>query len=251
MSEITRAEVCVAAVADAWRGDGEIAASPMGLVPLVGARLARATFAPDLLLSDGETLFIEGNWAVGSKADPEQVEGWVPFRRIFDLAWAGRRHVMMGASQIDRYGNTNISAIGSYDRPTRQLLGVRGAPGNTISHTTSYWIPRHSRRVFVPAVDTVSGIGNDRAAELPKASAARHELRRVVTNLAVLDFAGSGQMRLASVHPGATVEEVQQETGFDLVIEGEVPTTRLPDEHELDLIRTVLDPSGLRNKEVR
>ena len=57
---------------------------------------------------------------------------------------------MMGAAQIDQLGNENISCIGPWDRPKAQLLGVRGAPGNTVNHATSYWVPRHSPRVFVP-----------------------------------------------------------------------------------------------------
>ena len=89
----------------------------------------------------------------------------MPFRTIFDLVWHGKRHVMMIPSQVDRYGNMNISAIGDYRRPTVQLLGVRGAPGNSVCHPTSYWVPRHSTRVFVPRVDMVSGVGNDRAAQ--------------------------------------------------------------------------------------
>ena len=71
-----------------------------------------------------------------------------------------------------------------------QLLGMRGAPGNTVNHTTSYWIPNHSATVFVPKVDVVSGVGYDRAAELGDWVRAHHEIRHVVTNLAVLDFGG-------------------------------------------------------------
>jgi acyl CoA:acetate/3-ketoacid CoA transferase beta subunit len=163
MSGFSRADVCVLACADAWRGDGEIAASPMGTVPAIGARLARATFEPDLLLSDGEAYFVTGVWPVGS-APTGAVEGYIPFRSIFDIAWGGKRHVMMGPSQIDRYGNANISALGDFARPTRQLLGVRGAPGNTVSHATSYWVSKHLARCFVPKVDVVSGVGYDSAA---------------------------------------------------------------------------------------
>ena len=246
MSDATRAEVCAVACADAWRGDGEILASPMALVPSLGARLARETFAPDLLLSDGEASFVAGPWALGAPP-PATVEGWIPYRAIFDLVWSGRRHVMMGASQIDAYGNTNISCIGDFDRPASQLLGVRGAPGNTVNHPTSYWIPRHSTRVFVTTVDMVSGVGNDRAA----GEAGRyHQLRRVVTDLAVLDFqTADGRMRLASVHPGVTVADVQAATGFPLEA-GDVEQTRLPTAEELTLIREVLDPRRLREKEV-
>ena len=243
---VTRAEVCAIACAEAFRGDGEILVSPMALVPSLGARLARETFEPDLLLTDGEASYVAGPWPLGGRP-PSTVEAWVPFRSIFDLAWAGRRHVMMGASQVDRFGNQNISCIGDFSMPKRQLLGVRGAPGNTVCHTTSYWVPKHSPRVFVPTVDMVSGVGNDRA----EGEAARfHDLRVVISDLGVMDFrTPDGAMRLASVHPGVTVEQVQEATGFELVLD-DVPETRVPTEEELRLIREVLDPKGLRDREV-
>jgi acyl CoA:acetate/3-ketoacid CoA transferase beta subunit len=242
----TRAEVCAVACAEVFRGDGEILVSPMGLLPSLGARLARETFAPDLLLTDGEATYVTGTWPIDAPP-PATAEGWIPYRSIFDLLWAGRRHVMMGASQIDRYGNQNISCIGDHARPTVQLLGVRGAPGNTVNHPTSYWVPKHSPRVFVPQVDMVSGVGYDRAT----GEAARfHCIRRVVTDLAVLDFGGpSGTMRLVSTHPGVGVDEVQAATGFDLVTDG-ATETRLPTDEELHLIREVLDPRSLRSREV-
>ncbi len=235
----TRAEVCVVACAEAWRGDGAILASPMGLIPSLGARLARLTFAPDLLLTDGEAYLVGENG---------ETEGWLPYRQVFTMLAAGRRHVMMGAAQIDRHGNQNISAIGDWKRPKAQLLGVRGAPGNTVNHPVSYWIPRHSPRVFTPRVDMVSGVGYDRGA---------CELRVVVTNLAVLDFGLDSEgmaervMRLRSVHPGVEVAEVVAATGFPLAVPDEVPVTRWPAEEELELIRGRLDPAGARERELR
>ncbi|HVQ92950.1 MAG TPA: CoA-transferase [Mycobacteriales bacterium] len=251
MSDPTRAEVCVVACAEAWRGDGEIVASPMGTIPTIGARLARATFEPDLVLSDGEALYVAGTWPVGEPA-PGPVEGWVPYRAVFDLAWGGRRHVMMGPSQIDRFGNANISVIGDFARPTRQLVGVRGAPGNTVNHPTSYWLPKHRTRSFVSRVDMVSGVGYDEAAKAGPAASRFLQLRRVVTNLAVLDFdTPDHAMRLASVHPGVTVDEVVANTGFQLAIGADVPQTRMPTAAELRLIRTVIDPHGARYREVQ
>jgi acyl CoA:acetate/3-ketoacid CoA transferase beta subunit len=243
---VTRAEVCVVACAEAWRGDGATLASPMGLIPSLGARLARCTFAPDLLLSDGEALLLAPD--PPSRGGGGTVEGWLPFRSVFTVVAAGRRHVMMGAAQLDRYGNQNISCIGDWARPKAQLLGVRGAPGNTVNHPVSYWVPRHSRRVFVEAVDMVCGVGYDRAAA---ASAVFHELRVVVTNLAVLDFqAPDHTMRLRSLHPGVTLPEVVDATGFALGVPDPVPVTRLPTAAELELIRGQLDPSGLRDREL-
>lgn len=246
----SRAEVCVVACADAFRDDGEILASAFGVIPTIGVRLARHTFAPDLLLSDGEAYLVRGTWAVGAPP-PREIESWVPFRTVFDLLWHGRRHVMMIPSQVDRYGNTNISAIGDYLRPKAALIGVRGAPGNTVHHATSYWVPRHSPRVFVPEVDMVCGVGHDRAAQAGPAVFRRHDLRHIVTNLAVFDYhPDHGTVRLASVHPGVSVEEVQAATGFPLPVEHEVPETRLPTPEELRLIREVLDPHRLRDREV-
>jgi acyl CoA:acetate/3-ketoacid CoA transferase beta subunit len=237
MSEVTRAEYCVVACAEAWRGAAEILASPMGLIPSLGARLAKRTFAPDLLLTDGEAMIVGLDGTV---------EGWLPYRRHLELVTGGRRHVMMGASQIDRYGNQNISCIGDWAKPARQLLGVRGAPVNTLNNPTSYWIPKHSRRVFVEKVDMVCGVGHDRAG-----GARHHRLARVVSDLGVFDFATPDRaMRLASVHPGVTVERVREATGFDLVVPDEVPCTREPTAEELRLIREVIDPGAARAREV-
>ncbi|MGW4868634.1 CoA-transferase subunit beta [Streptomyces chartreusis] len=237
MTEVTRAEYCVIACAEAWRDAGEVLASPMGLIPSVGARLARLTFSPDLLLTDGEALLVTPDGTV---------EGWLPYRRHLALVTGGRRHVMMGASQIDRYGNQNISCIGDWERPKRQLLGVRGAPVNTLNNPTSYWIPRHSRRVFVEKVDMVCGVGYDHAA-----GARYHRIPRVVSDLGVFDFATPDRsMRLASLHPGVTLEQVREATSFELAVPDDVPRTRQPTAEELRLIREVIDPGNTRAREV-
>ncbi|RKN65351.1 CoA-transferase [Streptomyces klenkii] len=245
-----RAEVCVVACAEAWRGDGEVLAAPMGVVPSIGARLARLTFAPDLLLTDGEALLVADVPALGARA--RTVEGWLPYRRHLALVAGGRRHVMMGAAQLDRHGNQNISCIGDWRRPSRQLLGVRGAPANTLNNPTSYWIPRHSPRVLVEKVDMVSGVGYDRAAAAGPSATRFHRIPRVVTDLAVLDFETPDRtMRVRSLHPGVTAAEVRAATGFPLELPGDVPRTRLPTPEELRLIREVIDPDGLRAREVR
>ena len=242
------ADVVAVACAEAWRGDGEIFASGMGVMPMLGARLARATFEPDLLVSDGEAFFVSGDLPIGS--NDKVIEGYIPFRSVFDTLWGGRRHVMMGASQIDRFGNTNIANIGPWSKPKAQLLGVRGGPGNTVNNATSFFIPKHQASVFVPAVDMVSGVGYDRARALGGFIAARHDLRRVVTNLAVLDFNGPDHsLRLVSVHPGVDVDAVIANTGFALDIPADVPTSRGPTAEEAAVIE-YLDPRGLRHREL-
>lgn len=201
----------ILACADVFRGDGEIMASPMGKVPRLGAHLARATFEPDLVLTDGVSTVVD--------VDGRR-EGWMPYRKVFDVLWRGKRHVLMGAAQLDRFGNQNISCVGDHAQPKVQLLGARGAPGNTIYHATSYHVPKHSRRVFVPEVDFVCGVGTDRGAA---------EIRYVISDLGVFDFkSADGGMRLVSLHPGKTVEEVRDGTGFDVHVPETVPETRGP-----------------------
>ena len=165
---------------------------------------------------------------------------------------AGRRHVMMGASQLDQFGNQNISCIGDWARPKAQLLGVRGAPGNTVNHPISYWVPRHSPRVVRPEpVDMVCGVGYDRRPGSGRPRPGSTSSGVVVTNLAVLDFQTPDHaMRLRSVHPGVTVADVLEATGFPLVIPDDVPDTRLPTAAELALIRgPTSDPDGRRDRE--
>lgn len=238
---VRRADVCAVAVAECFRGDGEILANPIGTIPRVGGLLARLAFEPDLVLTDGEAMLVDAAGAV---------EAWNPYRAMFDVVWSGRRHVMMGASQLDPYGNHNFAAIGPLGRPRVQLLGFRGAPGNTVNDVTSYWVPRHSPRVFVERVDVVTGVGYDRAAAAGPAATRFHGLRRVVSDLAVLDFAGAGRrMRLVSVHPGVSVDEVVAATGFALEVPAEVATSREPTAPERALLEEV-DPAGERYAEV-
>jgi len=247
MNAATRAEVAIAACSDLFRGDGEILASPTGTIPTIGARLARLTHAPELLLSDGEaTLYTD----VPAVDEPfREPEAALSYRQLFELIAAGRRHVVMGAAQLDRHGNQNLSAIGARERPARQLLGARAAATNTVNHATSYWIPRHAPRVFVERVDVVTGIGTDRARA---AGATRHhDIRRIVTDLAVLDLSGpGGTVAVVSTHPGVELEQVQAATGFALSIPGDIAVTRRPEPEELRLIRDVLDPRRLRDREV-
>lgn len=244
---ITRAEVCAVACAEIFRDAGEIFASPMSPMAQLGARLAKLTFEPDLLISDGEAFFLAETPPIGGKAP---VEGWIPFRKVFDVLASGRRHVVMGANQIDRYGNQNLSAFGPLQQPTRQMFGVRGAPGNTINHPTSYWVGRHTRRVFGEKVDIVAGVGYDKVD--PDNPAFRfHHIHRVVSNLGVFDFNGPDHtMRALSLHPGVTAGEVAENTSFEIADLGTAEESRLPTTEELRIIREVLDPKKIRDREV-
>ena len=244
------ADICTVACAESFRGDGQIFCNPIGTLPVLGGRLARATFEPGLVYTDTVSMAILGDYPVGEKLDPV-VESYTPYRTIFDIVWSGKRHVMMGASQIDMWGNQNIAAIGDFQKPKAQLLGLRGAPGNLINHATSYFVPNHSVKSFVKEVDVVSGPGYDKLSQLGPQSSRFFDLRCVISNLGVFDFkTPDNRMRIRTLHPGVSLEDVVENTGFELAVEGQPDTTREPLESELALLNDVLDPKGLRFKEV-
>jgi acyl CoA:acetate/3-ketoacid CoA transferase beta subunit len=246
-----RADVCCVEIAECFRGDGEIVANPIGTIPMIGGRLARASFEPDLVMTDGEAMLVANDEATDFSGG-KIVEAYNPYRSMFDVVWSGRRHVIMGGSQIDQHGNQNFAAVGAdYARPKVQLLGFRGAPGNTVNHVTSYWVPKHTPQVLVERVDVVTGVGYDRAAGLPVTTRAMHEIRRVVTNLCTLDFeTPDRRMRLRSLHPGVTVADVVEATGFALVIPGDIRESREPTDDELRLLAEVIDVAETRYAEV-
>lgn len=251
-TEATLDEIVVTAIAEAFRGDGEILCNPIGVVPVCGGRLARASFEPDLMLTDTVSYLIANTLPVGDPNAPKVVEGYIPFRSIFDAVWTGRRHVVMGASQIDMYGNQNFAAIGDPNKPKAQLLGMRGAPGNAINHAVTYWIPNHSKQVFVDKVDVVSAPGYDAIRRLNPETGKYFEIRRVVTNLGVFDFkTDDNRMRVVSRHPGVTIDQIVDATTFELVIDGDVPESRVPTDDELRVLREEIDPKGLRKSEFR
>ena len=226
--------------------------SPFGTIPALGARLAKRTFSPDIVLTDGEAALMVGAPPIAARPAELVREAAMPYRTVFDVVWSGRRNMMMMASQIDRTGNQNISAIGPHAKPKVQLVGVRGAPGNSVNHPTSYWVPDHTVRTFVEQVDVVSGVGYARAAAAGAGATRFHDIPRVVSNLGVFDFETPDRtMRLRSHHPGVTVDDIVAATGFALTVPDDVAETRLPTPEELELIRVVLDPGSLRDREVQ
>jgi len=248
--DYTLAELCIVAAAQAWRDDGEVLASGIGLVPRLAASLAKLTFNPALMMTDSECMLVAEPVPVGRRAAGYEpvFEGWMPYSRTFDLLWAGRRHAMVGPVQIDRYGQSNLSLVGEYAKPKAAFLGVRGFPGNSVNHANSMFVPNHSTRVFVSGeVDMVGGAGYNPARWPGGRKPLGLDLRLIVTDLGVLDFKGPDHaIRVASLHPSVGFDQVQEATGFPLLRADPLATTAAPTAAELDLIRRVLDPHDLR-----
>ena len=239
--------VCAAALA--WADDGEVLATGIGVVPRLAASLAMLTVNTDLMMTDSEAWLVREPVPLGPRGEePPKREAWMGFARIFDNVWGGRRHAMVAPSQIDRYGQANISRVGTdYRRPKAQMLGVRGFPGNSINHANSFFVPNHGPKVFVDGeVDMVASAGYN-AARLPRGWGFDDiDLRLIVTNLCVMDFGGPArQLRIRSLHPGVSAQQVQQATGFALHIPDDIAETPAPTEAQLALIER-LDPHGLR-----
>jgi glutaconate CoA-transferase, subunit B len=247
----TLAELCIAAVAETFRTSEELIGTGIGPVPRLGVGLAKMTHSPGLMMTDGEAFLVEQPVPLGPRDyDDRRKAGYLPFSRFFDSAvWTGRRHAMVTPTQVDRFGQTNLSALGgTHEQPKVQMLGARGFPGNGIYHPNSMFIPMHSTRVFVGGeVDRVSSPGYNPARRVTGGNYSGLEIKRIVTNLCVMDFAGpDNAVRVISVHPGVTFAEVQENTGFELIdaVEGE---TALPSDEQLEIIAS-LDPHGIRHK---
>lgn len=253
--DYTLAELLICAGAEAFRNDGEVLATGIGLIPRLAASLAMKTCNPDLMMTDSEAVMLSEPNPVGKRpADfVEMKESWMGFSRIFDNVWGGKRHAMVGPTQIDKFGQANISCIGgTYDKPKVQMLGVRGFPGNSICHANSFFVPSHNTRVFVDGeCDMVASVGYN-PARMPRGwSADDVDIRFIITDLCVMDFGGpEHQVRLVSLHPGISVEQVRENTGFEIHVPDNVPTTAAPTEEQLAVIRE-LDPHNQRASQLK
>jgi glutaconate CoA-transferase subunit B len=248
------AELLICAASEAWRDDGEVLATGIGTLPRLAASLSMLTTNPDLMMTDSEAFLLSEPNPIGPRPTDfrPRYETWMGFSRIFDNVWGGKRHAMVGPTQLDRFGQANISCIGDYAKPKSMMLGVRGYPGNSISHANSFFVPAHSTRVFKDGeCDMVSSIGYN-PARLPKGySLDEVDIRLVITDLCVMDFHGPGhQLRLRSLHPGISAEQVQQNTGFPVFVPDDVVSTPAPTGEQLAVIRR-LDPHNLRARELK
>lgn len=242
------AELIITAAAEAWRDDGEIMATGIGPLPRLAASLAKLTCNPALQITDGECWYTSQPVPPGPRNGHEpEIEGLANYDRVFSTIWSGKRHAMVAPVQIDRFGQTNISVIGNHARPKAAMLGVRGYPGNSVHHPNSFFFPSHTTRAFVAGeVDYVCSAGYNPARYRCGTAPACLDLRLIVTDLAVLDFEGPARaIRVRSLHPGITFEQVQDNTGFELVRPAHIPFTSGPTAEQLAIIAS-LDPNQVR-----
>src|SRR6187399_715512 len=223
-------------------------------LPNIAVNLAKRTVTPDL-----ELVYEAGVFGARparlplSIGDPTIVTGATAVTSMLDLfglyLQGGLIDVgFLGAAQIDRFGNINTTVIGPYDHPTTRLPGSGGACEIAINARQVFVIMRQSKRSFVERIDFRTSPGNLGGAE----AAAR--IRReqgwmgsgpsvVVTDLGIYHFDRDGEMRLDSLHPGATLDQVRESMGWEVRVASDVSDTPAPTPEELRLIREELDPA--------
>ncbi len=224
-------------------------------LPNIAVNLAQRTLAPDL-----ELVYEAG--AFGSRparlplsiGDPTIVTGATAAVSMFDLfafyLQGGLVDVgFLGAAQIDRFGNINTTVIGPYEAPAVRLPGSGGACEIAINAREVFVIMRQSPRSFVERIDFRTSPGNlGGADEAERTRRTQGWLGRgpsvVVTDLGVYRFDGSGEMTLASLHSGVTLEAARGATAWALAAPAAPPTTPAPTDEELRLLREELDPEG-------
>jgi glutaconate CoA-transferase subunit B len=228
-------------------------------LPNIAVNLAKRTVAPELeLVYEAGVFGAEPARLPLSIGDPTIVTGSTAVVSMYELfsfyLQGGLVDVgFLGAAQIDRFGNINTTVIGPYDHPKTRLPGSGGACEIAVNARQIFVIMRQSARSFVERIDFRTSAGNLGGAE--KAEAIRREqgwLGRgpsvVVTDLGIWHFDETGEMRLDSLHPGATLDEVRATIGWEPRIAAELGTTPAPSDEELRLIREELDPGGAYTK---
>jgi glutaconate CoA-transferase subunit B len=221
-------------------------------LPVLAMGVARKTHAPDMAyISGAEGVDPELNRIYPSSFDVRLNRNAVAYfglHEAFDLAQRGELNVMfLGAAQVDRRGNTNLSVIGDVERPKVQLPGgAASAFLMPITPKVVIWVTRQSNRVFVEAVDFVTGQGyNHRSEEYQK-----NEIV-VVSNLGIMNFKNPDRvMQIQHYHPGHSVDEIKENAGFDILVAPDVSETPLPGPEIIELINQI-DPDGVRRSEFR
>lgn len=148
----------------------------------------------------------------------------------------------LGAAQIDRYGNINTTVVGSYDNPRVRLPGSGGACEIALLARKVFVVVRQSKRSFVDRLDFVTSPGVVRGGRPQGARGRGPQL--VITDLGTYGFdEETGEMRIISLHPTVTYDEVVASTGWPIPREVDHGTTPEPAAEELRILREELDPT--------
>ncbi len=231
--------------------DGTVCFVGIGL-PSTAANLARRTHAPGLVLvyesgtigAKPDTLpYSIGDGILADTADtvvsvPEVFNYWLQPGRI-DVGF-------LGAAQIDRFANINTTVIGGYEHPSVRLPGAGGAPEIAASCQEVVVVVRQNRRTFVDRVGFITSVGfGSGPGDRERLGLRGRGPRQVITDLGILEpDPDTCELTLTHLHPGVTVEQVLQATGWDLAVASDLEVSAAPTEHELAVLRHLEETKG-------
>lgn len=236
--EIRRSDLMVCAISRLLLDGQTVFHGVASHLPMVATQLAKASQAPNLVHLNipgavGFSSNLKSQHSSASDSLYESAESVFGLDEVFDLSMRGGLDVaFLSGVQFDPYGRVNASVIGGYKQPKVRLPG--GAGSAVLIPTAKkciLWRTKHDRRTFVEALDFVTTAGN---------------VWKIVTPLCVFENRG-GRLYLDSVHPTSSLEEVRENTGFELLFD-EVKTTPSPSKEELRLLKKI-DPLDLRSLE--
>jgi len=221
--------------------------------PNLACNLAKRTHAPDLvMIYEAGVIGAEPRRLPLSIGDPTLVSGALSVVSMYDIFanYLQRGNVdvgFLGGAQIDKYGNINASVIGNdYAHPKVRLPGSGGAQEIAAWANRCYIMTPHQKRRFPVKVDFLTSAGYlDGKGGREKAGLRGKGPICVVTDLGFLEPDENGEMILTALHPGKTVEQARENTGWDLKVASQLRTTLQLSALELRILREELDPTGI------
>jgi len=224
--------------------------------PNLACNLAKRTHAPGLtMIYEAGVIGAEPARLPLSIGDPTLVSGALSVVSMYDIftLYLQRGNVdvgFLGGAQIDRYGNINATIVGSdYLHPKVRLPGSGGAQEIAAWANRCYIMTPHQKRRFPEKVDFLTSAGYLSGGDERKKSGLRGKGPvGVVTDIGFLEPDPSGELILTALHPGKTIEQAKENTGWDLQIASSLQTTKPITENELWILREQLDPTGIHLK---
>jgi glutaconate CoA-transferase subunit B len=220
--------------------------------PNLACNLAKRTHAPNLvMIYEAGVIGAEPARLPLSIGDPTLVSGALSVVSMYDIFanYLQRGNVdvgFMGGAQIDKYGNINATVIGDYAQPKVRLPGSGGSQEIAAWANRCYIMTPHQRRRFPEKVDFMTSAGFLGGRAEREATGVRGGgMLAVVTDIGLLEPDVNGEMVLTALHPGKTVEQARENTGWNLKVASELRTTEPVTEKELQILRKDLDPDGL------
>lgn len=221
-------------------------------LPMLACNLAKKTHAPRLQMIYESGVIgapASRNGTPSSVGAPDLVSDAISVIPMFEgfstyLQGSEIDVGFLGGAQIDRAGNINSSVIGSYEDPSVRLPGSGGACEIAENAKETYVIMPHEKRRFPEEVDFVTSAGAKNQARMNTGRAEPRGPTAVFTDKAILRFDENNELYVVSIHPDSSRDDIDANTAWDIPFADNVSQTPPPTEHQLEVLRSELDPTG-------